>query len=278
MNRADVYRAHHGISLKQKVGTAQNLFLSGVQNRLAAPGGFTQTAESQRPCLLQALTIDAKSATGEPATGEITEVTVAGQSCFVSDKSCSIQAFSPEAFNASCRSLGISVNNNMKVVVQGNLTNAGGNVSLAIALEPITEDQVKTRAEQAEAYNYVFGCGTATIAAAGKASLTARSNRAVTLGELIIANETAPGGAFVVNSDIVVTSILIGGLEMLNGATGAQEISLNCFQSIASDYQGLNFGYPIAPQTEVEIKFENKDAVNAATVSGAIFCEPWTAK
>jgi len=274
MNRADVFRATHGISLKEKVGTAQNLFLSSTQSRLGAAGAFTLTCESQRPCLLQTVTIDADNA-GAQCTGDITTLTVAGQETLVSDKAVSLGVFSATSFNSKCRSLGISVNNNMKVVIQGNLTNTGGNVSTAIALDPIPEDRVQTRQAQAAAYSYVFGLGSKGVPAAGNATLSARSNRAVTLGEILLTNETNPG-AFVQSSDIVITSIKIGGLEMLNSATGATEISLNCFSPQNTDYMGLNLAYVISPQTEVEVELKSYDAVNAAEVGGAIFCEPWS--
>ena len=275
MNRSDVYRAAHGITFAQKVGSAQNLFLAGTQNRLGAAGAFTQTAEAQRSCLLQTFTVSAQNA-GVQCEGVITEITVAGQSCMVSDQSCAIGAFSPTAYNASARSLGISVDNNMKVTVQGELINTGGNVSLAIALDPIPTAAVKTRAEQAQAYNFVFGLGTVNIAAGATGSLKARSNRAVTLGELTLQNLTAAGGAFVNNDDIIITSILVGGLQMLNGSTADQEISLDAFIAQASDPM-LSFSYPINPQTEVEIKFNNVGA-NPCDIGGAIFCEPWSAE
>jgi len=274
MNRSDVYRQSHGISFAQKVGQAQNLFLAGAQNRLGAAGAWTQTAEAQRPCLLQTFTVSAQLA-GVQCEGTITEITIAGQSGMVSDQSCCIEAFAPTSYNASARSLGISVDNNMKVVVQGTILNTGGNVSLAIALDPIPESAVKTRAQQAQAYNFVFGLGTTNILAGATGSLKARSNRAVTLGELTLQNLTAAGAAFVNNDDIILTSCLVGGLEMLNGVTGTQEISLDAFIAQASDPL-LSFSYPINPQTEVELKFTNVGA-NPCDIGGAIFCEPWTA-
>lgn len=274
MDRKTVARATHGVSLKARVGGAQNLFLSSDQVRLGAAGNFTITAEAQAPCLLQACTIDAQS-TGEQTTGLISEISVGGQSVMVSDQSACIAAFGPTAFNQDARSLGISVNNNMKVVVQGSSSAAAANVSLAIAVDPIPSEKVKTRAEQAYNYNFCFGLGEKVIGAAASATLSARSNRAVTLGDIILQNNTLPGGTFVLSEDLVITSILIGGLEMLNGVTGAQEVGLSCFAAQASNYSGLKLGYPINPQTEVAITVKNYDAANAATVAGAIFCEPW---
>ena len=274
MSRKNVYRATHGVSFKQKVGEAQNLFLSTVQSRLGGAGNFTLTAEAQRSCLLQGLNIDAQLA-GVASQGTISEISVAGQSCMVSDQPACISAFSPTSYGFASRSIGISVNNNMKLVIQGSIINAGSNVSLACSVDPLKDEQVKTRSEQAEAYNFCFGLGTKGIPAAGTASLTARSNRAVTLGRIILQNLTAPGGAFVASDSVVCTSILVQGLEMLNGITGAQEISLSNFEAQASDI-GLELSYPIAPQTEVTFVFKNYDPANAATVSGAIFCQPWT--
>lgn len=276
MNRKTVSRATHAVTFQAKVGQAQNLFLSTNQERLAAAGKFTLTSEAQRPCLLQGLAIDAQDA-GVASEGIITEITVAGQSCLVSDQAACISAFSPTGLpgNTEERSIGISVNNNMKVVIQGEILNVKGNISMALAIDPLPESQVKTRSAQAEAYNYIFGCGKVSVPAAGSASLTARSNRAVTLGRIILQNLTAAGGAFVASDSLRCTSILIQGLEMLNGVTGAQEISLANFEAGVTD-AGLLLNYPIAPQTEVTFVISNKDAANAAVVGGAIFCSPWT--
>jgi len=273
MDRLTIARATHGVSLKSRVGGAQNLFLSTNQVRLVAAGDFTATAEAQSSCLLQSLTIDAQTA-GEQTQGVITECTVAGQSVFVSDQSACLSAFGPTAFNANARSLGISINNNMKVVVQGTSASATAAISLGIQVDPLPDDKVKTRANQAHAYNFCFGMGEKVIPAAGSATLSARSNRAVTLGDIILQNNTLPA-AFVLSEDLVVTSLTVGGLEMLNGVTGAQEIGLACFGAQASNYTGVKLAYPINPQTEVSITVKNYDAANAATVAGAIFCEPW---
>jgi len=274
MDRKNVARATHGVTLKQRVGTAQNLFLGTTQVRLAAAGDFTSTAEAQSSCLLQALNIDAQTG-GVQTQGVITEITVAGQSVMVSDQSACIAAFSPTAYNENARSLGISVNNNMKVVVQGTSDSATAAISLGIQIDPLENDMVKTRAQQAYNYNFCFGLGSKSIPNGASATLSARSNRAVTLGDIILQNNTLPGAATVLSEDLVVTSLLIGGLEMLNGVTGAQEIGLAAFAAQASNYTGLKLGYAINPQTEVSITIKNYDAVNTATVAGAIFCESW---
>lgn len=274
MDRKTIARAVHGVSLKARVGGAQNLFLATDQVRLVAAGDWTATAEAQSSCLLQSCTIDAQSL-GEQTQGLITEISVAGQSVFVSDQAACLSAFSPTAFNENARSLGLSVNNNMKVVVQGSSAAAAAAISLGIQIDPLPDDRVKTRAMQAHAYNFCFGMGEKVIPPAGSATLSARSNRAVTLGDVILQNNTLPGGTFVLSQDMVITSFTIGGLEMLNGITGAQEIGLSCFSAQASNYSGVKLGYPINPQTEVSITIKNYDAANPGTVAGAIFCEPW---
>lgn len=273
MDRKKLSRATHGITFRQRVGTAQNLFLSTNQVRLGGAGAFTLTGEAQRACLLEALTIEAKLA-GAQSAGLISEISVGGQSAMVSDQSACISAFSATSFNASARSLGISVNNNMKLVIQGEVLNAGSNVSLNCALTPIPDDAVKTRSEQSAQYNFCFGLGSKQIPAAGTASLKARSNRQVTLGDIILQNIT--GAPFVQSDDLVITSILIGGLQMLNSTTGAQEVAVTALTAGATDSAGINLGYPINPNTEVEFVIKNYDAANPATVAGAIFCEAWS--
>ena len=265
MDRQKIAKAVHDIGLKNRVGTAQNLYLGTTQIRQGAAGDFTLTAQIQRAALLQTLTVSCNN------EFTISEISVAGQSCLTSDSVVGGSAFGRTLYYKAASALGISVNNNMQVVVQGNTTVAS-NISLAVGLDPIPNGAVKTRSQQAHAYNYCHGLGTAVVPAGGASTMTSISNRAAVLGLIVLENQT---GA-VANSDLLVTSLKVDGLEMLAGQTGADEIPIEAFFADSTAYKDNTLGYPVNPQSRIEIGFFNHNAA-AATVSGAIFLEPWKA-
>ena len=271
MDRPIMFKNAHQVTMRQKVGTAQNLYLSSPQNRgLGAGAAFTNTSTIQRPILIQTLNID-----GTDDQGDITEITIAGLSLFVSDQSACLAAFSSKSFGSRNRSVGVSALNNQTVVVQGSLVN-GGNVGVAIAVDPLEARSVKSPANQAKAYNFVFGLGTVSIPAGGvnTASLIATATRPCTLGEIILSNHSS-GETAVKSEDVVIEDIRVAGLSMLCGQTGAQQIPLTALENSSSDLLGLKLSYPIEANARVEVVLRNYDGANACQVSGAILIEPW---
>jgi hypothetical protein len=245
----------------------------------ASIGAFTITSTVERPALLQTLNVFADNNAGGFSEGTITEITVGGQSIMVSDSVACLSSLRPVTnFGAykGAHSLGISINQQMTLVVQGTTVNAS-NVSVACALDPLPGAQfVKSRAQQALNYNVLFGTGQVAIPAIagpvpGQVTSIATSNRACTLGQLLIQNNNPA----IPSQDLVISSIKISGLEMLAGPTGNQEISIAQFAADAGDVAGSTLGYEIAPMARVEITYLNYNAA-IATVCGAIFCEPWT--
>ena len=190
----------------------------------------------------------------------------------MSDQSACLAAFSSKSFGSRNRSVGVSALNNQTVVVQGSLVN-GGNVGVAIAVDPLEARSVKSPANQAKAYNFVFGLGTVSIPAGGvnTASLIATATRPCTLGEIILSNHSS-GGTAVKSEDVVIEDIRVAGLSMLCGQTGAQQIPywgtvvLTCLVWLS---------YPIEANARVEVVLRNYDDANACQVSGAILIEPW---
>lgn len=277
LNRQSVSQACYCITPYQKVGGAQNLYLGATMLR-GTVGAFTQTSQIERPALLQSLNLFADDNAGGFSAGTITEVTIGGQSIMVSDSVACLASLRPinnfSDYHGSS-SLGISVNQQMTVVIQGT-TVAAANVGMAVALDPLPTQLVKTRAEQATNYNVIFGTGQVNIPAIvgptpGQVTSVATSNRACTLGSLIIQNNSA-----VPTQNIVVSSLKVSGLELLAGATGIQEIPLAQFAAdSASSPIGGSLGYEIPPMARVEITYLNYDAA-IATVCGTIFCLPWT--
>ena len=269
MDRQLVAKATHSITLRQKVGTAQNLYLGDALIRGLAPGiPFVQTATIQRPAVLQTMNIDSTD-----GLGDITDITVSGLSLFVSDQSACLAAFTSNSFGAKQRSIGCSISNNQTVVVQGSLV-AGGAVGMSVGLDPIKAKDVKSPAAQATSYDFVFGCGTTAVppiaaGVPGTATLIATSTRPCTLGQLILQNHSA-----IPNDDLVVDSIRVAGLQMLAGATATQQIPLAALLNTSSDIACLRLSYPIESNARVEIQIRNFNAA-AAQVAGAILIEPW---
>ena len=233
MDRQLVYKSSHNITMRQKIGEAQNLYLGDQQIRgLAALAPFTQTSTVQRPVMLSTMNI--ASSTPE---GDITNITCAGLSLFTSNQSAALECFSPNSFGQRQRVIGLSMSNNQTLVVQGNLT-AGGNIGMAAAVDPIAASDVKQPGDQASGYNYIFGLGSVAIpgivgVVPGTAQLVAIAVRDCTLGELILASHTA--AIATAGSDVVVDSINVSGLEQLAGATQTQQIPLSTFFNSGSD-------------------------------------------
>jgi len=271
MDRQQLSKAEHKITLRQRVNEAQALYLSANQQRgLGAGAAYVTTATIQRPGLLQTLNIDVTE-----DKGDITDVTVSGLSLFCSDSSAAAACFNSKSFGAPKRSIGISIANNQTVVVQGsNVT--GGTSSLAVAIYPLKASDVKPPGEQANKFNFIYGLGTVSVPALGAAtaSLVAIATRPTTLGEVILANHSA-GGTAVLSEDVVVEDIIVSGLSMFAGATGAQQISLSTFENSASDIMGLCLNYPIQTNARVEVVLRNYDGANACQVSGGILCEAY---
>tara|TARA_R110002096_G_scaffold268624_2_gene462503 strand:- start:2750 stop:3562 length:813 start_codon:yes stop_codon:yes gene_type:complete len=269
MDRQLIAKANHNITLRQKVGTAQNLFLGDAQLRGVVAGApWVQTATIQRPAVLQCLNIDSTD-----GLGDITNITVAGLSLFVSTGSAALacfSSFSNSALAAKQRSIGISINNNQTVVVQGSLV-AGGNVGMGISIDPLKSPaDVKSPANQAHGYDFIFGMGTILVPAGGVATLAQTATRPVTLGEVILASHTPAVNL----DDLVVESVEVAGLEMLAGATATQQIPLSILTNNSGDVAGLRLSYPIAANAQVRIRVRNFNAA-ACQVSGGIFIEPW---
>ena len=273
MDRQIVYKSAHNITLRQKLGEAQNLYLGDAQIRALGPlAPFTQTATTQRPIMLSTMNI-----TSDTPAGDITNITVSGLSLFTSNQSAALECFSPQSFGQRQRVIGLSMSNNQTVVVQGNLT-AGGNVAMAVAVDPIAQSAVKQPADQSSGYNFIFGLGSVVVPAIagvvpGTAQLVAVAVRDCTLGELILASHTA--AIATAGTDIIISSINVAGLEQLCGATATQNIPLQAFQNTASDANsGLRLSYPVLSNARVVITLLNFNA-GPITVAGGIFCEPW---
>jgi len=272
MDRQKISKAKYQIGLKNRIGSAQNLYVGANQIRQAGAGQFTITARVQSPCLLQTINVSSSA----PQEFTISDITVAGQSVFTSNGVAIGTAFSPISYGAWNKALGISVLNSMDVVVTG-VTTATSNLSLQCGLDPLPTSKVQSTAEQAYSYNFAHGLGSVLVPAfgggvAGEATLSSVSNRQTVLGQIVMGATTAG----IPLTDIVVTSFKIDSLEMLNGSTNNQEYSLEQFAAESACIRDNTLGYSVNPQSRIDITLRNYSAVaGGCNVSGVIFCESW---
>lgn len=271
MDRQTISKAVYNIGLKNRIGTAQNLY-AGTNSIRAVVGAFTLRATIQAPCLLQTINISSSF----PDEFTITDITIAGQSVMTSTQIALGAAFDPSAMPAGSynRALGISVTNSMQIVVTGT-TLAASDISLQVGLDPLKSSLVKSTAEQAYQYNFAHGMATVAVppfaaGLPGTAVLTSISNRQTVLGEVVLGVLTAG----VPSTDLYVTSFRIDSLEMLNSQTGAQEICINQFDRFATTIRDNTLGYSMLPQSRIDVTFANYNG-GAATVGGVAFCEQW---
>ncbi len=264
MNRQKISKAENCISYSQRFNEAQSLFLSPAKSTGAAAANVIAT--TQRPLLLQSLGISSTQ------FGDISDIKVAGQSLNCSDSSAAIGAFLFANQGASNRVIGLTIANNQTVSIEAALAGAG-DFGFGISAYPIDPQNVRSLKEQADRYNYYFGLGVAAPAGLGAATLQSTATRGCVLGEVRLVNQTA-GGA-VPDSDLVITSFKVSGIEQLAGDTN-QEVPFSAFTGSSTDVMGLALDYPIEPNAIVQIVVENKNAAAAATVSGAIFVAPYT--
>lgn len=236
------------------VGTSQTLALGGAP--AVAVTTFTLSATPQKSVMLGVLNLVTE------VDGMISDIKVAGQSVFCSDGSTPIQLFNQYAHAVSERYAGIALGAGLDVFVDGSL-DTSGDVSLAWFVDPI--EKAVDMSQQTEFYNYCFGLGTKSAAASTTETLQQVSTRPCTLGELVAYEKDGN------NADIYITSIKVGGEELLTGA-GDQKINLASFNADQPNIAGLDLNYRIGSNVPVAIKFENVHATLAREVRAGIYC------
>jgi len=237
------------------IGNSQTLALGGQP--AVNKTNFQLTGTPQKPVMLGVLNI------GATQKGVINDIKVAGQSVFCSDSSADISMFQTNSHAVQERYCGIALGAGLDIFIDGTLAEAG-NAYFAWMVDEITAPVSK--AEQTAMYDYVFGLGSASIAAASSGTLRAVSVRPCTLGELILST-TIDADA----GDLFVTSVKVGGEELLTGA-GDQEINLATFDYHQPNIQGANLDFQIGSNVPVQITIKNVNDTNARTVRGGIFC------
>jgi hypothetical protein len=228
--------------------------------RSAGAATFDLTGTLQIPALLQDLAIRSSQ------LGLLTVITVAGQSLMCSNQGATLNMFLPSALVEGQRGLGIPLDAQQTVNIQGTLA-AAGTVSGAIGVDPIEKNAVRPVNELGRGLDYCFGLGEAlAIAAAGTGTLTATARRSVMLGRIVLTPSLA--------DMITVRSIQVNNIELLAGQSGAtDEIGVEYFSADQSDADGLTLAYPVDANGQVVVTAVNND-VAARDLRGGIYIMP----
>lgn len=268
MNREIISKAKFGIK-EGSIRNAQSWLLAPAQSRGPAAVNALQ-ATTQRTLLLQSF-----SAVSDQAGGVINAngLRVAGLSLNCGDQAIPIGVFSPTSGGTSKahQTIGIAISQNTSVTVDATQS-AGGNFGYAIGALPL-EGEIPSAEEQAPFYDYIVGCGTTgVVAAGGTGTCQAVVLRGCWLGLVSCTNQL--GAAVIPDSDIVLTDLTVNGISMLAGGANSQ-ISMDFLQPGQSSTNDYILDYYVAPNSIITFTFANQSGAANMDVGAAIFCKPY---
>jgi len=263
---------------------AQGFSLGCAASGNIAPAAVTTLqGTAQVPLLLEDLIIDSSQSVG----AAVTAIRVAGQNIMASNQSCPTFAFSNQAqVEGGWRSLSLTLDQSQTLAIDVT-NNAGAGVAavnasfqFSCSTTPIAQADVIPTSQSGDALNYVFGFGTAALAApiGSQATLNATALRPTVLGKLIacvedVAGGTQPFGA--VADNIEITSIQVNNIELLSGAA-ADAIPLSAVGVGSTDISAGLLSYPVELNSQVTLQFRVHSAplAGAVVVSAMAYCLP----
>lgn len=270
MNRKHMSHAKYGVR-PGSLRNAQSWLLAPAQARGAAAVNAL-TATTQRTVLLQSI-----SASSDQPGGTINAngLRVAGLSLNCGDQPIPIGVFSPTAGGTAKEhtNIGIAINQNTSVTVDAVQSGVGA-FGYSIGLLPL-EGQIPSTQAQAEYYNYIVGCGTTGVIAAGNSgTCQAVVLRGCWLGLVMATNQL--GTAVIPDTDVVLTDLTVNGISMLAGAA-AQQIPLDQINPQQTNTNDFILDYWVEPNSIITFTFANVSAAANMDVGAAIFCKPFKA-
>jgi len=214
---------------------------------------------------------------GVGVPGNVTALTIQGQSLMTSNQPVPIRAFSQYATDQSHAYIGMGLvaNGVFQVVTAGV---AGGPVqSAAIFCDPwddATQGPPPAPDQDPSGLNYVAGLGNAVgVAAGANAVLQCTILRPCVLGFGYLHAVNAATNLFDQESLCTVTSIQINATEMLSSQLGAAGgVPLNCFSLSSQDSDQRVLGAYAPMNSTVTVTINNGSAV-ALDFAGAFFCQ-----
>lgn len=270
MNRKLMSQAKFGVR-PGSLRNAQSWLLSPQQARGAAAVNAL-TATTQRTVLLQSISMDSDQAGG---TVNANGLRVAGLSLNCGDQPIPIGVFSPTAGGTAKAhtNIGIAINQNTSVSVDA-VQSAAGAFGYSIGLLPL-EGQIPSTEAQSDFYNYIVGCGTTGVVAAGaNGQCQAVVLRGCWLGLVMATNQL--GTAVIPDTDIVLTDLTVNGISMLAGGA-AQQIPLSQISPAQSNTDDFILDYWVEANSIITFSFSNLSGAANMDVGAAIFCKPYKA-
>jgi hypothetical protein len=235
-----------------------------------AAGQFNATAG--RDLVLGRLNIS--TGLGNFATaGDVTAITLQGQSLMCSNQTASIRGFDPSIqMDENFIGAGL-VQNGAFSVSFANLTNAT-QVQASVLCDPWSTEtlgEVPSPDSAPSMMNFIYGMGSIAIAAGATVNLVATSLRPCVLGRLYLDahDNAAPPGNYGSEPLVLVNQILINNTEQLAEATNLAT-SLSNF-SLFSLSSSINLNQFVPMNGTVSINLTNTSA-NALVVRGHFFC------
>ena len=259
---------------------AQGFSLGCAHSAVIAPGAaVTLQGTAQVPLLLEDLIIDSTTSIGS----QVTAIRAAGQNLMASNQSCPVFAFSNQAqVEGGWRSISITLDQSqtLAIDVTNNAGGAGASFQFSCSTTPIAQSDVIPTSQSGDALNYVFGLGSAVLAApvGSVQTLQATALRPTVLGKLICCVEDVAGGTqpFGGNpNNISITSIQVNNIELLSGAV-ADEIPLSAVGVGSTDISAGLLSYPVELNSTVSVGFAVRTTPLAGpvTISGMAYCLP----
>lgn len=259
---------------------AQGFSLGCAHSALIAAGNaVTLQGTAQIPLLLEDLIIDSTTSIGS----QVTAIRVAGQNLMASNQGCPVFAFSNQAqVEGGWRSISVTLDQSQTLAIDitNNAGGAGASFQFSCSTTPIAQSDVIPTSQSGDALNYVFGFGSAALAApvGSVATLQATALRPTVLGKLVMCVEDVAAGTQPFGGptdNISITSIQVNNIELLSGAA-ADEIPLSAVGVGSTDISAGLLSYPVELNSTVTIGLAVRTTPlpGPVTISGMAYCLP----
>lgn len=238
---------------------------------VGGPGNLALTQNLQRASIMGAVQV----ACTDP-NAEITDITLSGQSLWVSSNPFGVLGFAGTASAASARYIGIPLESQAQISLQTTLLAAGA-IGASITTDPVADDApIASIDEFGPMLNYcggLFPAGGTTVLAGATAIVNTIIRRDVVMGRLVIyGNATvAPFGPAPVGT-CTVDAISVNNLALQSGPANTPS-PIESFSPQSFDASGNTLFYPAETNSIVSLTVSNQSAV-AIVFFGGFWCLP----
>ncbi len=238
---------------------------------LAAPGPAVLTQNIQRSSLMGCVQV----ACTDPLA-EVNDITLSGQSLWVSSNPAGIQVFAGTASAAENRYIGIPITAQSQVQVSTTLS-AGGRVGASITTDPVDDTvPIASIDEFGPMLNYcggIFPTGGTNVIAGATAIVNTVIRRDIVIGRLVVyALDPATGLPSPIGT-CTVDAISVNNLALQSGPANTPS-PVESFSPQAFDGNGGNTAYFPAETNSVFSITVTNQSLAAQTFFGAFWCLP----